>query len=177
MKPGPDRPLRKIDGQFVAPHATFRRYRLAKSGRRRRETTTLRTRHRDRAYRLAHQLVGLIPDGLDRFEKNSAAILAANLFEPLFAGAAASDLRAQIAERRLRKANIVLDQTQHFCVCPALVVNFHRADLQPFLEDIPRHARAETGAAAADIDPVGTHGQEAKQLVVPKEWRVDRHVV
>ncbi len=102
----------KVDDQLVAPDFDFD---LDRDGlvhdpavvveKRRRFVNAVRYR----AHGFAHKLVGLLPDRFDGFEKNFAAVLAADLIESLLAGAAASDLRAQITERRFRKADIVLN--------------------------------------------------------------------
>ncbi len=49
--------------------------------------------------------------------------------------------------------------------------------MQPFFVNVARIARAETRAAAAHVDPVRPHGEEAQQLCLPKKWSVDRHIV
>ena len=59
----------------------------------------------------------------------------------------------------------------------AFGVNFDRANLQPFLVDVARHAGPETGARSADIDPMSAHRQEAEQLPFPEKRRVDHHIV
>src|SRR5262249_17136119 len=125
----------------------------------------------------AHEFVGLLPDVFHGFWKHRAAVLAAKLFEPLFSGAAASDLRAKITQRGFREANIVFDQAQDFSVRFAFRVNLYGTNLQSFFVDVPGHARSEARARAADVDPVCAHPQEANELGLPEERRIDHHVI
>src|SRR6266542_1013993 len=172
--------LGKVDGQLVTVHFDFDldRYRLGQVS-----TIVVKERRgfinsvRYRAHGLAHELVGLMPDCLDRFQENFAAIFAADLLEPLFTRAAACDLRAEISEGRFRKPDVVLDQPQHLRIRPPFVIDLDRPNLQSFFINIARHARAKASAAAANVDPMGAHCQEAEQFAIPKERGVDDHVI
>src|SRR5258708_40016092 len=93
------------------------------------------------------------------------------------ADAAGGDLRAQIAETGLSETNIVGDDLENILVRLIATVKFQRAKLQTFFVNFARAAEAETHSSAADIDPVGAHGEEGDQLAVVKERRVNHHIV
>src|ERR671918_353876 len=114
---------------------------------------------------------------MNGFPKYGAAVFSADLREPLFSGAAAGNLRAQVAQRRFGESDVVFDQSQYFGIGYAFPVNFHRTNLQAFLIYVSRHARSETRTRATDIDPMRAHGKEAKQFALPKKRRVDRHII
>src|SRR5262249_27637548 len=97
--------------------------------------------------------------------------------EAAHAELAAGDLRPQIAERGLRKAQIVVDDLPERLVALAGIVDLERAELQPLLIDLGGLDRAEADPHAADIDPMGAARSERNQLALVETGRIDHHVV
>src|SRR5262249_26348632 len=125
----------------------------------------------------AHLAVGRVPDLVDAGFHGLAPISLEQLAEAAHAELAAGDLRTQIAECRLRKAQIVVDDLPERIVALAGVVDLERAKLEPLLIDLGGLDRAEANPHAADIDPVGAARSEGDNLAVVEAGRVDHHVV
>src|SRR5262249_38059805 len=125
----------------------------------------------------AHLAIGRVPDLVDAGVHGLAPISLEQLAEAAHAKLAAGDLRAQVAECRLRKAQIIVDDLPERIVALAGVVDLQRAELQPLLIDLGGLDRAEANPHAADIDPVGTARGEGDNLAVVEAGRIDHHVV
>ncbi len=94
------------------------------------------------------------------------------------AEAAGGHLRFHVAQRGLRKADVVLDDAVERVVELAFLVDLELVELQPFQPRIgDRRASAETGRGAADVDPVRAHHQEHQQLALVEVGHVDDDVV
>src|SRR5262249_12710110 len=120
---------------------------------------------------------GLIPDLGDAGFHRLAAIARDQLAIAARAELAGGDLRAQIAEARIRIAHIVANDLPPRLLAPAGFLDLERADLQTFAIYVVRGGRAEALVHAADIDPVRAVGREAHDLAGMEAGRIDHHIV
>jgi hypothetical protein len=121
---------------------------------------------------------GIIEDAFDRDADRLGAVARVEFFEPAFGQRARGHLRAQIAHRRLREADVVGDHPQHLLVGLTALVDLDLIELQAFLPRIDdRRAGAETGTVAAHVHPVRAHDRKRRQLVFEEERREDANVV
>ena len=125
----------------------------------------------------AHLAVGRVPDRLNAGVDGVAPVARDELAEAAHAELATGDLGAQVAERGLGKAQIVVDDLPQRVVALAGVVDLERAELQPLLVDLGGLDRAEADPHAADVDPMGAAGGEGHDLAVVEAGRVDHDVV
>src|SRR5262249_49108819 len=125
----------------------------------------------------ADRAVGRVPDRLNAVVDGTAPIARDELAEAAHAELATGDLRAQIAQSSLGKAQIVVDDLPERVVALASVVDLERAQLQSFLIDLRGLDRAEPLAHAADVDPMGAAGGERHHLACVEAGRVDHDIV
>ena len=125
----------------------------------------------------AHRAVGRVPNRLNAGFDGTAPIARDELVEAAHAELATGDLRTQIAQGGLGKAQIVVDHLPERVVALAGVVDLERAQLQSFLIDLRGLDRAETLAHAADVDPVGAARGERHHFARVEAGRIDHDVV
>ena len=122
--------------------------------------------------------LGVVEDAFDRDLDRLRAVARVEFLEPAFGQRARGHLGAQIAHRRLRKADVVGDHPQHLLVGLTALVDLDLIELQPFLPRIDdRRAGTETGAIAAHVDPVRAHDRKCRRFVFEEERREDTDVV
>src|SRR5215208_6622157 len=120
---------------------------------------------RNRFDDVARRQFGLVPDLGDAGLDGVAAVARDQLSITAHAKLAGGNLRAQIAEARVRIANIVADDLPQYLVALARLIDFKRAHLQPFGIDIGRIGRAEALVHAADVDRMRAIGGEADEFI------------
>src|SRR6185437_6157353 len=122
--------------------------------------------------------LGLVENLRDAMEHRRFAVALEELVDAPQREAAGGDLRAQIAERAFRKADVVANDAIERFVALAGFVELQLVELQPFLPRIDEIApRAEAGAGAADIDPMRPHHREQHQLALEEIGHIDDDVV
>ena len=95
-----------------------------------------------------------------------------------FGAQALVNLRTHIAQRCFGKTNIVADELVQHRVKLARLVNLELVELQAFDPRIgDGGAAAESGADAADIDPVGADDRETDQLALEEIRHMDDDIV
>ncbi len=120
----------------------------------------------------------LFEDVLDRLDHGLLAEFLEQLVEAAMGELARRHLRAHVAERGIREADVVADDLEQDFVDLAALVDLELIELQPFLPRIDDFgAGAEPGAHAADIDPVRAHHREHQQLALEEIGHVDDDVV
>ena len=90
---------------------------------------------------------------------------------------ASGNLGAQVAQGRLRKADVVLDHLPHAIVASARLVQLDRAHLNALVKNFVGLHIAKTGAQAPHIHPVGAVGGKSHHLALVKAGCVDDHIV
>src|SRR6185312_11188346 len=122
--------------------------------------------------------LSLVENLRDAMEHRRFAVALEELVDAPQREAAGGDLRAQIAERAFRKADVVADDAIERFVALAGFVELQLVELQPFLPRIDEIApRAEAGAGAANIDPMRPHHREQHQLALEEIGHIDDDVV
>ncbi len=112
---------------------------------------------------------GLVEDLLDGRENRVAAVFLEQLVQAPERQSAGGHLRAHVAERGVRVADVVAHNLEQQLVDLAGLVNFELVELQAFHPGIENFRfAAEAGAHAADVDPVGAHDGEQQQLAAGK---------
>ena len=81
---------------------------------------------------------------------------------------AGGDLRVQIADHRIRDADVAAQQRQQCFVQHSGIAQLERRDAQPFLKDLGRVGRHRAGGHAADILMVRHRGAQRDHPAVMK---------
>ena len=123
-------------------------------------------------------LLGLVEDLRNGGEDRVLAVLVEQLVHAARGKATGGHLRFHIAERRLRKPNVVLDHAVERLVELAFLVDLELVELEPFEPGIRyRRAGPKSSALSADVDPVRPHHAEHQQLPPVEIGHVDDNVV
>ena len=129
-------------------------------------------------HHVAALLLGLVENLRDRSEDGVSSVLVEQLVHATSRETAGRHLRFHVAERGLRKTDVVLDDPVERLVELALLVDLELVELKPFEPGVcDRRACAEPGALPADVDPVRPHHTEHQKLALVEIGRVDDNVV
>src|SRR6266480_3199610 len=100
-------------------------------------------------------------------EAAASSVLVEQLVHAARREAAGRHLRFHIAERGIRKPDIVLDHAVEGVVESAFFVNLELVELEPFEPGVAdRGTCAESGALPADVDPVRPHHAEHQEFAL-----------
>ena len=113
---------------------------------------------------------------LGGFEHGVLAVALHQLGNAPLAQARGADLAAQVADDQRRGAAIGRDHGFDFFDRLEARHEFHRRQMQPFLENLPRVAGAAAGHGAADIALVRHVGGEADPIASVEDRREHAHV-
>ena len=114
----------------------------------------------------------------DRREDGVAAVFVEQLVHAPRGEPAGRHLRFHVAERGLRKADVVLEHAIERVVELARLVDLELVELQPLHPRIGHGgAGAEAGAHAADVDPMRPHHREHQELAAVEIGHVDDDIV
>ena len=121
---------------------------------------------------------GLVEDARHGRLHGLLAVALIKLVDATQSEAAGGDLRAQIAHRALREADIVADHLMQRLVEHVAAIELQLIELQAFGPGIRAIGTgAKAGARAADIDPMRAHHREQLQLALVEIGHVDDDVV